>query len=106
MSADSYSLWRRMLTGERVPVHEDEPVCGYYRVRTKYMGEWLPVAIFEHEGSLVAIRSNSPVDIEHVWPYCARRPVSYSAYRLVAEQGGTWPKDPTKEIEHEQSSSH
>ena len=94
-----YDFWNSALAGVKVgsaalPVHENLPQAGFYRVRTGKNGPWEPVAIFEHEGSLVALRAGNPVDAGQIWTWACRNPVTYEAYTAVVERGEAWPDEP------------
>lgn len=79
--------------GKSLPVHENEPQQGYYRVKNK-VGGFDPVAIFYPEDSdeLVAYRSNREVRPDEIWTFACRAPVTFEAYQqAVAGEG--WPDD-------------
>ncbi|WP_051447601.1 hypothetical protein [Rhizobium leguminosarum] len=78
-----------------LPVHEDTPHPGYYRVRRKD-SPWEPVAIFFPEDSdqLVAYRNGNEVrDINALWVWCCRQPVEFDAYE-AAMDGKGWVDEP------------
>jgi hypothetical protein len=79
-----------------LPVSEDTPKAGYYRVRRKD-GPWEPVAIFypEDSATLVAYRNGNEVrDINALWVWCCRNPVEFDAYEAAMEGKG-WADEPT-----------
>jgi hypothetical protein len=82
---DDYHWWREALEGRVGPIHENEPQCGYYRVRDT------PVAIWRDGGELLAISGIIPDDPCEVWVRAAKHPVSYNDY-LRASQSGEWPE--------------
>ncbi|API52906.1 hypothetical protein BMW22_15895 [Rhizobium leguminosarum] len=80
---------------KELPVHEDTPRPGYYRVRRKD-SSWEPVGIFYPEDSdaLVAYRGGREVrDINALWVWCCRQPVEFDAYE-AAMDGKGWPDEP------------
>lgn len=92
-----YEWWQRALAGEKIggetlPIHDGEAHCGFFRHRTSKGGGYTGVAIFEHDGKIVALRDNQPVDAAEEWSWCARYPVSEDAYRQW-EKTGHWPDE-------------
>lgn len=87
-----YDTWRRLLAGERAPVHEDEPICGFFRVRDGQGGPFVPAAIWKHEGKLVAMKAGRFVPVAELWPWAARHVVGHLAYTHAA-QTGEWLKN-------------
>ena len=85
-----YDFWRRSVAGERVPRIEDEPQCGFYRMRKTRGGPFVPVEIemiqeidpatgeLTADERLAAYENGRPVDPVRVWPYC--RPISAAEY--------------------------
>ena len=92
--SQSYSYWHNALYGKFGPIHENDPQCGYYRMRLRRGGEWVPVAIFrEDDGEVIALCKGEMKDAFEVWTWCCRYPVDYEVYRAVAEEGKPWPED-------------
>jgi hypothetical protein len=94
--SDVYAWWREALAnpqkiGKELAVIEAEPQCGYYRAKNQD-GAFVPVAIWMHEGALVAMRGSSQIDPIAVWTWCCRQPVSYEAY-TAARDNGRWADD-------------
>jgi hypothetical protein len=86
--------WRAALAGAPLPVHENDPQPGYYRIRASRGGPWLPVAIWQDsDGQLKALRDGREADPQDLWTWCCRNPVPYEVYRGVAEEGQAWPDD-------------
>ncbi len=77
--------------GDAAPLHEDEPVPGFYRTRRFRGGPYEPVAIWRDADGLNVLCGGRPVEVEKVWPHCARRPIPHSWYLAVAERGENWP---------------
>jgi hypothetical protein len=91
---NSYTYWHNALLGQFGPVHENDPQCGYYRMRWRRGGEWIPVAIFrEDDGEVLALCKGEMKDAFEVWTWCCRYPVDYEVYRAVAEEGKPWPEE-------------
>ena len=92
--SQSYTYWHNALMGQFGPIHENDPQCGYYRMRWRRGGEWIPVAIFrEDDGEVLALCKGEMKDAFEVWTWCCRYPVDYEVYRAVAEEGKPWPED-------------
>lgn len=96
-SAHSYDFWQRALAGEEVggptlPIHDGEAHPGFYRKRASRAGAFLPVAIWEHEGALIALVDGKQADPAEVWSYCCRFPVTNEAYNIRVETG-MWPDE-------------
>lgn len=98
---DRWAWWQRALAnpeeiGKSIPVHENEPHQGYFRVKNQ-SGGFDPVAIFYPEDSdeLVAYRAGREVDPGDIWTWACRRPVTYEAYEQAVAGGGWADDDPT-----------
>lgn len=91
MSADLYTKWWARIAGKTPPMHENEPECGYWRVRDKD-GIFVGVAIWPTEAGIIATRDRRSVGVNSVWPYCAKNPVTEDAYNAW-DASGTWPDD-------------
>ena len=88
------STWRKALAGEPIPLHENDPQPGYWRIRQGRGGPFLPVAIWrEPDGALKALRDGAPADAQQLWTWCCRHPVPYETYVAVAERGEAWPDE-------------
>ena len=76
--------------GKSLKASENDPQQGYFRTRRKD-GQWEPVAIFYPEDSdqLVAYRNGKEVrNIEELWVWCLRQPISFEAYEQAIAGGG------------------
>ncbi len=94
MTLSTYDWYYSALSGNYGPIHENDPQCGYYRMRWRRGGEWIPVAIFrEDDGEVLALCKGEMKDAFEVWTWCCRYPVDYEVYRAVAEEGKPWPGD-------------
>lgn len=90
--SDQYATWRAALAGETVAIHDAEPNSGFYRVKRK-SGELHPVAIWRDEaGTVIAQLNGENVEPSSVWPWAARKPVSYEAFQDFMNGKG-WPDD-------------
>ncbi len=72
-----------------LPVHPNEYQLGYYRTRRKG-GPWEPVAIYpDEDGQVIGLRNGQPVDdIQDLFLWSCRNPISYDAYIKAIEGGG------------------
>ncbi|MGU3399263.1 hypothetical protein ACLBWS_05890 [Brucellaceae bacterium D45D] len=101
----SYDFWNAALEnpleiGKSLPVHEGDAQPGFYRKRNGKNGPWLPVAIWEQDGQLVAKIGTDMGDAAEIWSWVCRFPVSEAAYRKAAEGNG-WDDDaPVAPIGH------
>jgi hypothetical protein len=91
-SSDPYRFWQLALDGVEIggpslPIHADKPQPGFYR--TKKAGHYLPVAIFEDAGRIVALVEHEEHDVNDLWLRCCTQPVTEAAYR-AALASGTW----------------
>jgi len=101
MSQDEYANWRSALAGERPPMHESEPWCGYFKTRVPNArekaprGRWpmMACAIFRDEaGNLQGERGGKLVPVEWLWPYVAKHPIPYETYAYW-HQHERWPEE-------------
>ena len=95
---DLYRWHRAALRGEFPPTHEDQPHCGWFRLRMVKGGPWCPARIWLHQavdprtGELTEPEEyraevlGEPRDPVKLWPRVARRPITREAWQaLVAE---------------------
>ncbi|MCZ4270931.1 hypothetical protein [Maritalea porphyrae] len=85
-----FEWWRRSVNGEKLPLHESPAECGYYKMRDRRglnadlapaKRPFIAVAIWRGEdGELQAERAGTPINVEYIWPHCARYPISYEDY--------------------------
>lgn len=70
-------------------IHANEYQLGYYRCRRKD-GPWEPVGIYpDDDGVVVGLRNGKPVsDIQELFLWACRHPISYEAYVKALEGGG------------------
>lgn len=97
---DDFASWREALAGGKPGIHDGEPWCGYFMTRDNAAteklarGRWPQVAcaIWRENGDLKAERAGDVVQVERLWPYCAKRPIPYETY-LYWKQHGQWPAE-------------
>ncbi|MCR8492793.1 hypothetical protein [Brucella anthropi] len=101
----TYEFWTAALAdpkevGKGLPVHEGDAQPGFYRKRNGKDGPWLPVAIWEQDGQLVAKIGDKMGDPVDLWSWVCRFPVSEAAYRKAVDGNG-WDDDaPVAPIGH------
>lgn len=96
--ADEWAWWQRALAEPHrigdpsLPLHADSPELGFYRINSKRLGRWVPIAFFKDDaGRWCAERDGKPVDpdkVEGLWTWACRNPTTYPAYeKAVAGDG-------------------
>lgn len=91
---NDYAPWRRLLAGERVDIHDGEPLVGFYAIGTG--DRRVPVNIYKSEaGAFFAWRgaaapNGKAVPVHEVWPRCASGAVPHADW-LHAYNTGEWP---------------
>jgi hypothetical protein len=77
-----------------LPVHEDSPNSGYFRVKTKE-GNWEPVAIWvDDAGNWLGLRGGNHVkDVNSLWVWSCRHPIPVEAYERAIDGKG-WEDEP------------
>ncbi|WP_406853522.1 hypothetical protein ABEG18_13195 [Alsobacter sp. KACC 23698] len=99
LEQNDFAWWDSARAGLNPPIHENDPQCGYFRMRSGKGGPWLPVCIYRDGGQLLAFKGDESVDPHQIWTWVARRPISYELYTAVADQGQPWPEDIASEVE-------
>ncbi len=96
----SYEFWRKALKdpakiGTELPVHENDPQPGFYRMNDRDGGDMIPVAIWrDSNGDLVAKAGMMLTrTVDSIWTFCCRHPIEEQVYRGVIA-GGSWPDSP------------
>lgn len=102
MADDHFQWWRNALAGVKQHTYDSEPMCGYFAVQDRSPGvtpakgnRWpkIPCAIWRNEaGDLVAERAGERVEVERVWPYCAKNPIPYETYQFWHDNE-RWPDE-------------
>lgn len=92
--SETYQNWRRRLAGEDVPISEDRPDPGRYKMRRGKDAPWLPVAIGpDKDGNIKAEVDGKPTDPMQIWVSAAKHPITQDAYKFRMEHGH-WPDEP------------
>ena len=104
----THTYWQNALSGNFGAVHENDPQCGYYRMRKGRGGPWVPVAIWlegqgslrqgensinSDSGKLVCLVEGKERNAYDVWTWVCRYPIAYETYVAVAEDGKPWPEE-------------
>lgn len=91
-AVDPFAWWRAALAGNRGPIHDGEPQCGFYRQRTTHgkpgstaAGPWEPVAYWldSATGELRChVNGRAPTEQRalEMWPYVSKNPITAEAY--------------------------
>lgn len=90
-----YAWWSSMLAGEKPPTYET-PECGYFKVRDRrglnkklapIKRPWIGCAIWREGGEFKAEMAGTLTNVDHVWPYCGKYPITYDDYAFWHEHG-------------------
>lgn len=87
-----YTYWQNALKGDFGPIHEGDAQLGFFRKRTRRAGPFVPVAIFMHEGQIVALCDGHQVDAAEIWSYVCQHPVAEEWYHTRINTG-KWPDE-------------
>lgn len=84
--------YQQNLAGASVALHADHPESGFYKMRLGKGGPWVPVAIWEKDGEMVAVRGDGKggrtrVDPNDIWTYVAGNPVKQADAKYAFEHG-------------------
>lgn len=82
-----YTYWQNALKGSFGPVHDSDPQPGFYRRRTRKGGPFVPVAIWEHEGKIVAVQDGKHADAAEIWTYVCQNPIPEDWYHGKMNDG-------------------
>lgn len=92
---DRFAWHRAALAGEKPPIHEGEPRCGYFKVRDRrglnknkaaVKRAFIACAIWPGEdGTLQAELAGTIVPVDRLWPWCAKYPITYETYAFWHE---------------------
>lgn len=89
---DPYTFWRESLAGAKPAITNEDPKCGFYRM--KRGGKFVPVAVFADSAGELRFKINDSMATNDVgieqWPWYAANPITEEEYRRVAEQGQNW----------------
>lgn len=83
----SYDYWQNALAGTFGAVHDGDPQPGFYRKRMSRGGPFVPVAIWEHAGAIIALVDSKQADAAEIWTYVCQYPVTEEQYRNRVSTG-------------------
>lgn len=83
----SYDYWRNALAGTFGPVHDSDPQLGFFRKRTKRSGPFVPVAIWDDHGNILALVDGQEANAAEIWTHVCQYPVTEAHYRQRVETG-------------------
>jgi hypothetical protein len=101
---NDFTMYRRLLAGERLAIDANEPWAGFYRLRRRGRDGYIPVAFWRDTGTGEWRCHLDGADVEEkraieIWPYAAKNPVSGGDYR-VRMNSGRWPGEHEAVIGH------
>jgi hypothetical protein len=89
-----YAYWSEALKGNLGPVHDGDPQAGFYRRRLFKDGPFVPVAIWRHDGKMVAlVDGKNFADASDLWTWVCDKPITEAEYRKVIGGEG-WSDEP------------
>lgn len=98
MTNPAYNFWRARLAGDTSPATNEDPQCGFFRVRERKGGPFVPLAIFEDGSRIIGWLGPNPTgrvlvdeELNTRWAWCNTHAVTEVVYRAVAERGEGWP---------------
>lgn len=107
-SKSDYSYWQNALAGTFGPVHDSDPQPGFYRKRTGRAAGYVPVAIWEQDGKMLALVDGKESDAAEIWTYCCKYPILEEWYR-ARMMGQPWPDESvavTASLAHDTSTNN
>lgn len=87
-----YTYWQNALAGNFGPVHDSDPQPGFYRKRTGKAAGYVPVAIWEQDGKILALVDGKEADAAEIWTYVCKYPILEEWYR-ARMVGQRWPDE-------------
>lgn len=91
---NDYTWWEDAVGGNRRPISSDNPMPGFYRLKTHDKRSWRPVAYwYDQDGLLHCHADGRTCDDYHahtMWPSASMNPVTHEVY-LEAIKTGKWP---------------
>lgn len=94
---NAYLFWKTALKDpaligtDKLPVHEDDPQPGFYRMKDRDGGDMIPVAIWLNGAGEIAVKvGHAMATNADAWTFCCRNPIEEQVYRGVVA-GGSWP---------------
>lgn len=91
-SKPTYDYWQNALAGNFGPVHDGDPQPGFYRKRTGKAAGYVPVAIWEQDGRILALVDGKEVDAAEIWSFVCQYPILEEWYR-ARMVGQAWPDE-------------
>lgn len=82
-----YTYWQNALAGTFGAVHDGHPQPGFYRKRTGKAAGYVPVAIWEQDGAMIATVDQKSADANEIWTYCCDKPITEAEYHKRVETG-------------------
>lgn len=89
----AYAWWRSALAGQKPPMHDGDPQCGFYRRKLVKGGPWVPATIYlvseqdEETGELTGdeqfacLLNGKPADPHDQWSWLCANPITLAEYR-------------------------
>lgn len=77
--------WSRAISGQREPIKDGDPQCGYFATRGSKGGALIPARIWMDHGRLYCIVGGEARDPIKEWPFLARRPIAAETYQRMVE---------------------
>lgn len=74
------------------PVHDSDPQPGFFRKRTRRAGPFVPVAIWEQGGKILALVDGKEADAAEIWSHVCQYPILEEWYR-ARMMGQPWPDE-------------
>lgn len=87
---NDWSWWHAALAGNFGPVHDGDLHSGYYRMKSKKTGRWIPAAIWaDDDGEWRGLLGEDiAVDPTDIWTWVCRYPIAYAVYTKARTEGG------------------
>lgn len=82
-----YTYWKNALGGNIGPVHDGEPQPGFYRKRTGKAAGYVPVAIWDADGKIVALVDGREADANEIWTFVCQYPITEEQYHARVNSG-------------------
>lgn len=92
ISGPDYTYWQNALAGNFGPVHDSDPQPGFYRKRMGRAAGYVPVAIWEQDGKVLALVDGREADAAEIWTYACKFPILEEWYR-ARMIGQPWPDE-------------
>lgn len=101
---NQWTWWQNALAGRVAPIQDGNPQSGYYRARKKGAEGLVPVAYWRdsRNGQQRCHLDGADADPQRaleMWPYVAKRPVTYASYKERLSRG-RWPDESEAVVGH------